>query len=89
MSWPFRIERRTDGWPMQLFVVYENPIDAKPGYPYVVRRWEVAPGHPNWPREAMCGQTLEEVRALIPEGLALVSVVPAVEKDPCIKEVWL
>lgn len=94
MSWPFPILQNSDGWPMQLFVVYENPADAKPGYPFVVRRWEIVRGfngeplpERGVPREAMCGRTLEDVRSLVPPGQVL--TMPPAGDDPCIREVWL
>lgn len=89
MSWPFPIPRNAAGWPMQLFVIYENPRDAKPGYPYVIRRWEAGPGLPSTglPREAMCATSLEAARTLIPPGM--VQTMPPEGEDPCIKETWL
>jgi hypothetical protein len=74
---------------MQMFVVYDSPKDAKPGYPWVVRRWEIGPGLPEsgLPREACCGRTLDDVRSLVPPGMALLA--RSANDDPCIREVWL
>lgn len=91
MSWPFLIKRDAEGWPMHQFCIYENPADAKPGYPFIVRRWEIgAVRRPGFcsvvPREALSASTLDAARALIPEGL--VQTGPGPEDDPCVKEVW-
>lgn len=91
MSWPFPIQQDTQGWPMQIFVVYENPRDAKPGYPYIVTRWELSRAEgllgKTVAREAMMAQTLEAARSLIPEGM--VHTMPMNGDDPCILEVWV
>lgn len=93
-GWPFPILQNAEGWPMQTFVVYENPKDAKPGYPYVIRRWEIVRGIDGQPLpergvpcEAMGAATLELARSLIPSGLVNIGRYP--DDDKAILEVWI
>lgn len=67
-----------------MWVVYERPLDYPEGF--VARAHRITPGH-TWPTPvAVFGQTLEEVRALMPMGLYMLPRDPS--DDPCVVEVW-
>jgi hypothetical protein len=66
---------------VNLYVIYDHPTD----YPdkWVVRRWEL-----DVPKEVVgTADSLEEARALIPEGCTNLS--RSTSDDPKIHEVWL
>lgn len=76
----FISEKHWDHW-----VIYKSPLDA-PGK-WVVRKWNVLPP-PERPTEvAFVGDTLEAVRARVPEGMTCMARSP--DDDPSIFEVWL
>jgi hypothetical protein len=73
---------------MEMFVVYKRPRD----YPdkFVVRRWWVGktPGHPDPDSDWFyLGETLEEVRAHVPEWCVRLERDP--NDEPQIVEVWI
>jgi hypothetical protein len=71
---------------MSVFVIYEKPKDYPQGY--VVRRWEVAMGSMEaQAMESARVATIEEARALIPEGLFRMD--RALEDEPQIVETWI
>jgi hypothetical protein len=82
-------EHVTVGTRLEMFVVYEHPLDFPESF--VVRRWVVELGatRPD-PLPVALGLTLEEVRKkLLAEQPDLVRTAPMAMDDPCIKEVWL
>lgn len=71
---------------MEMYVVYENPLDY-PGL-YVVRKWTVGKDGPV-PNEKplKVHGLLSVVHEAIPKGLAPVLRDP--QDDLCIKEIWI
>lgn len=66
------------------YVVYFNPKDY-PGK-YVVRRWEIYSTGPI-PREAIANESLESIRARIPDNKIM--ILPDPNDDECILEIWI
>ncbi|MCC6172097.1 MAG: hypothetical protein IT481_08715 [Gammaproteobacteria bacterium] len=69
-----------EGW-----TIYDHPLD----YPqhFVARRWTARDGEVMATAEMYIGETLAEVRELLPPGLVCIPRLPA--DDPAIVECWL
>lgn len=69
------------------FTIYEKPIDFPDKF--VVRKWVVVPGHPHPINDPDCALawSIEEARALVPDGLNRIPRYP--DDDPKIVEVWM
>jgi len=67
------------------WTIYDRPKD----YPdqFVARCWRISPGKLQPTGDMFTGDTLDEVRALLPYGLVRVTRYP--DDDPKIVETWL
>jgi hypothetical protein len=69
---------------LTMWAIYDSPADH-PGK-FVTRRWDVGAAGPV-PGEACAVSTLEEARALVPDGCFNLRRAPG--DDPTIVETWL
>jgi len=76
---------RPKGQVLVIFTIFEPPFES-PDH-YVVRRFEVRAGETRWTPLFRKGQTLDEVRSLVPPGLACMTRDPT--DAPHIIESWL
>ena len=69
---------------LRMFTIFDRPTD----YPrhFVVRAFTIAVGGPVPNDRVQLADSLDEARALIPEGLACMTRSP--EDDPVIVETW-
>lgn len=72
---------------LYMWVVYKDPKDAPPGYPFMVRARRITAGKDEPCAEARAAKTLELARSCIPPGKVMLSRHP--DDDPVIVEVWL
>jgi hypothetical protein len=72
--------------PLIMWVIYDSPKDARMAR-FVARKFEIGPGTVTPTRDAFEGDTLEEMRSLLPPGLHRLAREPG--DDPVIVETWL
>lgn len=72
---------------MEIWTIYNNPLDY-PGL-WVARRWEIGPGTMRSTDDVRIGQTLDEVRMMLPLERGLARIPRRPDDDPVIWEVWL
>jgi hypothetical protein len=70
---------------LDIWTIYDHPLDYPDGY--VVRLWHVGPDGMERSTEAYGRATLEEARAMVPEGLYRMPAETA--DDKTILESWL
>lgn len=76
---------RNDRNALTIWTIYEKPKDFPNSL--VARRWKISAGGKKATDCIIIGQTLEEVRNLLPYGL---TIVPReTNDDPCIVESWI
>jgi hypothetical protein len=72
---------------LPMWIVYEHPLD----YPhdFVARKWRIRRGTPDPvpTDDLLAAPTLDELRALLPPGLA--RIAPSLGDEPQIVETWL
>jgi hypothetical protein len=73
--------------PFRVIVIYHHAADY-PQFNYVARQWFIAAGKA-WPSPYLftSGETLEEVRAAVPDWM--VRIPASAEDDPVIVETWI
>lgn len=75
----------SDSEALSLWTVYYKPEDHPIGY--IARRFEVQPHDAKTTTDVVYGDTLEELRRNLPQGLVCLARHP--DDDPVIVEVWL
>jgi hypothetical protein len=70
---------------MSLWTVYYKPKDYP--YGYIARRFEIHPGESRPTKSTFMGETLGDIRRLMPPGLVCLARSP--DDDPVIVEVWI
>ena len=66
---------------LEIWTIYDSPTDLSGRF--FARKWLL--DQPT--NQVLQGQTLEELRGKLPQGLA--RLAPAPQDDPCIVETWL
>ncbi len=73
------------GTRLVMYVIYDHPKDFPDKF--IARRWEDNGGEPVPCNVVKVGETIEEVRAALPAGLACFTRYPS--DDPVIVETWM